>query len=182
MQNDALSPFDLLMEIRTRSEGVAGVGPALMRVDEQWAGVGFRIAAQNFVADMAQVGEVLTPPSLTAVPGVKPWVLGVANIRGRLAPIIDLQLFFGLEKDINLRARRVITVDIGDTFVGVVVDQVYGMKHFAVSAHDPDFAAADIAPVVFQHISGAYADGVDVWPLFDLAGLVHHDSFLNVAA
>lgn len=182
MLDDALSPFDLLLKISEVSEGVSAIGPTPVRVEEQWVGVGFCIAEQNFVADMNQVGEVLTPPSLTAVPGVKSWVLGVANIRGRLVPIIDLQLFFGHEKASSLRSRRVITVDIADTFVGIVVDQVYGMKHYAVNDYDANLDAENIIPNVAQHITGAYQSGEEVWPLFDLAGLVHHDSFLNVAA
>ena len=182
MPNDSASPFDLLLDIRKVSEGVSAIGPTPVLVDEQWVGVGFRVAGQDFVADMNQVGEVLTPPSLTAVPGVKQWVLGVANIRGRLVPIIDLQLFFGQEKASSLRSRRVITIDVEDTFVGIVVEQVYGMKHCSVSDYDAELKAAQVSPEVAQHLRGAYKVGDEVWPLFDLSGFVHHDSFLEVAA
>lgn len=182
MPNETSSPFDLLLDIHAVSEGVSGIGPNLALVEEQWVGVGFSVAGHDFVADMKQVGEVLTQPSLTAVPGVKPWVLGIANVRGRLVPIIDLQLFFGKEKASSLASRRVVTVDVDDTFVGIVVDQVYGMKHFAVDDYDANVVSESIISNIAQHVTGAYKVGDEVWPLFNLTELVFHESFLNIAA
>ncbi|WP_261862922.1 chemotaxis protein CheW [Psychrobacter sp. JCM 18900] len=33
-------------------------------------------------------------PEYTSLPLVKPWMLGIANIRGRLLPLTDLSHFF----------------------------------------------------------------------------------------
>lgn len=58
-----------------------------------WQGVVFEIGGQRLVAPMGQVSEVLAMPEYTSLPLVKPWMLGIANIRGRLLPITDLSQF-----------------------------------------------------------------------------------------
>jgi twitching motility protein PilI len=72
-------PFELLEELERRSRAAfAGKG-------------GFRIGQEQFVASRDQVGEVLMlPESMTRVPGAKRWMLGIANLRGHLLPLVDL--------------------------------------------------------------------------------------------
>ena len=42
---------------------------------------------------MGEVSEILDPPDYTRVPGVKDWVVGIANVRGSLLPLMDLKGF-----------------------------------------------------------------------------------------
>ena len=49
---------------------------------------------ENFVADRDQVREVLMlPDAMTRVPGAKRWLLGIANLRGHLLPLMDLKMY-----------------------------------------------------------------------------------------
>ncbi len=182
MSTDVMSPFDLLQGISQTSQGASAFGAASLQVKEQWAGVGFSLAGQRFVADMQAVSEVLTPPSLTRLPGVKPWVLGVANIRGRLVPLIDLQLFFGSDQASALRSRRVVTVDLGDIYVGLIVEKVFGMKYYPVDTFSEEISLDTFYASMKQHIKGVYYADEEEWPMFDLVSLVRDIDFLNVAA
>jgi twitching motility protein PilI len=84
----------------------------------------------RMVSPMMEVAELLTPPSsITKLPGVKPWVRGVANLRGRLLPLVDLESFFGNPPVKNLR-RRILSVEQSDLYSGLVVSEVFGMQHF----------------------------------------------------
>ncbi|MEQ9560874.1 MAG: chemotaxis protein CheW, partial [Woeseiaceae bacterium] len=88
-------PFDLLKEIEARSRAaVAGKGSGSM--PSEWVGIGFRIGQEQFVANRNQVREVLMlPDAMTRVPGARRWVLGIANLRGHLLPLIDVKMMFG---------------------------------------------------------------------------------------
>src|SRR3546814_21184612 len=66
------------------------------------------------------------------LPGVKSWVKGVANVRGRLLPVMDLCGYFGLELSALRKQRRVLVVDHQEVFAGLTVDEAFGMKHLAV--------------------------------------------------
>ena len=102
-------PFDLLQELERRSRAaIAGRGTG--DLPEEWVGIGFRIGDEQFVASREEVREVLMlPDSITRVPGSKRWVLGIANLRGHLLPLIDLKLFLGsgrTPRDIGQSSRR----------------------------------------------------------------------------
>ncbi|MBA2409221.1 MAG: chemotaxis protein CheW, partial [Gammaproteobacteria bacterium] len=43
------------------------------------------------VTPLLAVAEIITPPTVASVPGVKPWVMGIANMRGTLLPIMQIQ-------------------------------------------------------------------------------------------
>lgn len=83
---------------------------------EDWLGVVFEVAGQRLVAPMGEISEVLAMPELTSMPLTKPWLLGVANVRGRLLPLTDLALFLGLEAKERLKSRKVLVVDKGEVF------------------------------------------------------------------
>jgi twitching motility protein PilI len=88
-------PFELLTEIERRSRKVhTGHGGA--DAPDEWVGVGFRIGDERFVASRDSVREVLIlPDSMTRVPGAKRWLLGIANLRGHLLPLVDVKLLLG---------------------------------------------------------------------------------------
>nr|MBA2408319.1 chemotaxis protein CheW [Gammaproteobacteria bacterium] len=48
----------------------------------------FRIRRNPLVTPLLAVAEIITPPTVASVPGVKPWVMGIANMRGTLLPIM----------------------------------------------------------------------------------------------
>ena len=61
---------------------------------------------------------------------MRSWVLGVANVRGRLVPVMDLAGLLDLPSRANWRSRRVLVVEQGDFLVGLLVDAVLGMQQF----------------------------------------------------
>jgi twitching motility protein PilI len=86
----SLTAFELLLDIDQRCRLLVADQPPQDNRLQQWSGIGFRIAGQWFVAPMGEVAEVLREPRSSRVPGVQPWVCGVANLRGRLLPVMDL--------------------------------------------------------------------------------------------
>lgn len=101
---------------------------------EDWVGVVFEVAGERMVAPLGEVSEVLALPELTTMPLTKSWLLGVANVRGRLLPLTDLAQFLGVSSQERLKNRKVLVVDKGDIFSGILVDQVHGISRF-VSGH-----------------------------------------------
>ncbi len=82
---------------------------------------------------MGEVVELLHVPNWTVLPGVKGWVKGVANVRGRLLPIIDTEEFLGGQLVGPTKLRRVLAVECGELFTGLMVSDVIGMMHFPIS-------------------------------------------------
>ncbi len=173
-------PFELLAELERRSRA-AFAGKGSDGLTEEWVGIGFRIGQEQFVASRDHVREVLMlPDSMTRVPGAKRWMLGIANLRGHLLPIVDLQMLLGSGRTSLRRATRVISVNHRETPVGLVVDEVQGFRRFM----DAEFndKAPQTAVRCDRFLGGAYQRGHDVWPIFKLYELLESSAFLQAAA
>lgn len=127
---ESQTAFQLLLEIDQRCRSLAAGLPLQETRQQDWTGIGFRMGEQCYVAPMGEIAEILHEPRYAVLPGVKPWVKGVANLRGRLLPIMDLCAFFGHELSPLRKQRRVLVVEHQDVFAGLMVDEVLGMQHF----------------------------------------------------
>ncbi len=173
-------PFELLREIERRSaQAQSGdVGGALQA---EWVGVGFRIGEEQFVASREQVREVLMlPDTMSRVPGAKRWLLGIANLRGHLLPLIDVKLMFGSGRTTLRRTTRVISVNHREVPAGLVVDEVLGFRRFMDHEHSDETQETIVRCDRF--VAGGYQRNEENWPIFNLFDLVESNLFLQAAA
>ncbi len=85
--------------------------------------VTFLIAGEAFAINMAPVQEIIRVPKMVKVPKSPPSLMGLANLRGKVLPVINLRTVFEInEKEID-ESSRVIVVDFGET-LGFLVDRV----------------------------------------------------------
>lgn len=173
-----MHPFARLLDIADRSRRNASALPQQVEAVAYWRGVGFMLAGQTFVADMSEVAEILQPPRLTKVPGVRSWVLGVANVRGRLVTVMDLAGLMGLPSKANWRSRRVLVVEQDDHLSGLLVDAVLGMQQFPV---DHAKKAQGLDPAFDKFVEHGFERDGREWPVFQLRELVRAPEFLQIA-
>ena len=173
-------PFDLLQEMEHRSRA-AHAGQGAGALPSEWVGVAFRIGEEQFVGSREQVREVLMlPDAITRVPGSKRWLLGIANLRGHLLPLIDLKLLFGSGRTALRRTTRVISINHREVPAGLVVDEVLGFRRFM--DHEYSNEAAKTIVRCENFLAGTYKRGDDSWPVFNLFDLVESKIFLQAAA
>ena len=173
-------PFELLQEIERRSR-VAHSGQGAGAAPAEWVGVGFRIGEEQFVASREQVREVLMlPDAVTRVPGARRWLLGIANLRGHLLPLIDVKLLLGSGRTTLRRTTRVISVNHREVPAGLVVDEVLGFRRFM--DHEFTNEAAKTIVRCDRFLGGSYQRGEESWPVFNVFDLVESNMFLQAAA
>jgi len=85
--------------------------------------VTFSVEGEIFAAPMAPVQEIIRVPGLAQVPLAPPSLLGLANLRGRILPIVNLRRIFGLADVSDTDATRALVINLG-TPLGFVVDRV----------------------------------------------------------
>ena len=174
---ESLTAFELLLQIDQRCRLLAADLPSQPTRQDSWSGIGFRLGEAWYVAPMGEVSEVLHEPRFTQLPGVKPWVKGVANLRGRLLPMMDLCGFFGHELSTVRKQRRVLVVEHNEVFAGLMVDEVFGLQHFAQDSLEPVEALnGPIAPF----IRGRFRREQH-WQVFSPFALARSQSFMHVA-
>ncbi|BCX71009.1 chemotaxis protein CheW [Pseudomonas izuensis] len=181
---ESLTAFELLLQIDQRCRLLAADLPSQPTRQDSWSGIGFRLGEHWYVAPMGEVSEVLHEPRFTQVPGVKSWVKGVANLRGRLLPIMDLGAFFsakepGHELSTPRRQRRVLVVEHQEVFAGLMVDEVFGLQHFARDSLEP--VPADEAPGPMSAFVEGCFQGEQNWRVFSPFAFVRSQGFMNIA-
>ncbi len=78
----------------------------------------------HFCINVAKVREVIRFPQIVRVPDAHPSVVGTANIRQKLIPIIDLAQWLGLKYDNNYQEKKIIVTFFNHEYNGFVVDEV----------------------------------------------------------
>lgn len=174
-------PFELLRELeRLARTALTGQGRDAAN-EREWVGVAFRMSSENFLVAREETREVLGYPAVvTRVPGAKPWIRGVANVRGQLLPVIDLRAFLGGGMTSIGRGSRVLVANHREVPAGLLVDEVQGFRRFA----DGEFAAT-LPPTIVRcerYLAGAFRRGADSWPVFSLRTLLESAEFLQAAA
>jgi twitching motility protein PilI len=173
-------PFELLTEIERRSRKMhSGSGGA--DAPNEWVGVGFRIGDERFVASRDSVREVLMlPDGMTRVPGAKRWLLGIANLRGHLLPLVDVKLLLGSGRTSLRRTTRVVSVNHREIPAGLVVDEVLGLRRFG--NHEFTAEWQETAVRCDRFLTGAYRRGDEIWPTLDLFSFIESNLFLQASA
>ena len=88
--------------------------------------VGFTVAGQELAVPIAQVQEVLRAMPLTRLPAAPAHIAGVTNLRGRVAPMVDLARIMDLCGDCA-EQRFVIVCRCRGMLVGLLVEAISTM-------------------------------------------------------
>ena len=83
----------------------------------------FKLAGEEHGLEILKVREIMGMIDITAVPQMPTCMKGVINLRGKVIPVIDLRLKFGLEEIEHTEQTCIIVVDVGKE-VGIIVDTV----------------------------------------------------------
>lgn len=130
---------------RDPQAGLPGDLPAV----PTWAGVLFRVRRTLLLAPLDQIVEVLEPPAeITAIPGTRAWVVGVANNRGTLLPIFDLCVLAHGGSSSPRPMDRVLVVRQEDVPCGLLVSEAIGIRHFEPESRlaEPPHGLGVLAP------------------------------------
>jgi twitching motility protein PilI len=140
-----------------------------------WTGLGFRLGERWLVAPREDVREVIVPPPLTRVPGARPWLLGLANVRGSLLPVCDLHRLLGEEHRTLARSSRVLVYNSDRVPAGFLVDEVAGYRQFAPADQRHDFVAGS-GPLQ-PYLLGAFVRDDRPWLALSLHKVAGGDAF-----
>ncbi len=117
----------------------------------------FHLGREEFGIQVLKVREIMGIQDITAVPQTPPYVKGVINLRGKVIPVVDLRLKFGLPELEYTQRTCIIVVQVqgesAQLMMGIVVDGV---------AEVLNLADADIedTPTFGKEVSTSYLLGM----------------------
>ena len=131
-----------------------------------------------FAVDANVVREILDMVPVTAVPNADPFVGGLINVRGRVVPLADLHVRFGMETPPATIDTRIIVIDVelgGETTtVGILADKVYEVAEVTTrSLQDTPKLGMRWRP---EFIQGIGMRGEDFMAIIDLPALLNYSA------
>jgi len=88
----------------------------------------FTLAEEEYGIGILKIKEIIGMMPVTSVPQTPEFVKGVINLRGKVIPVMDLRLSFGMESMDYTERTCIIVVEIeaqsGTVMIGIVVDAV----------------------------------------------------------
>ncbi len=123
--------------------------------------VQFRVAGEAYAVPAGHVVEVAPPAELTRVPGARPELVGVRNMRGTILPVIDLAGLLGISR--TGPPGRVLVAEAGNRQAGFEIDEVDAVRELA----EPD-AEAESPLLLGARLDGGHLIGyLDILRVFD---------------
>jgi twitching motility protein PilI len=125
---------------------------------------GFYIGDLRLLVQLDATSEVLEIPPLFRLPGAPKGIKGLANRHGRVVPVMDMAVFFGLTQE-RAKSRWLLVCGRGDEAVGLIIDSLPERKRFVPQDEVP---LSDINHPIASYAKTAYRDGdngkkQDVW-------------------
>ena len=139
------------------------------RMGGQLSLLGVQIAGQNYLVEMSDISEVLSMPPLVPVPLTKPWLRGVANVRGNLYCVADMAAFMHQGTASGAIVNRLLLVAERYAFnAALLVEKVFGLRDTSNWQRD-------------EKQNDLYFDEQNVaWRKLDVIGLLGQPEFLQI--
>lgn len=123
------------------SEAARKIDSNLWTNSEEMEVLTFDIASETFAIEAVIVREILDLLPETPVPGARPFVGSVLNFRGRVIPLADIRLAFGMEATKTTNDSRIIVIELeldGEpVLIGVRTDKVNEVTTLTKTASEP---------------------------------------------
>lgn len=153
---------------------------ARRRADRSKNLVGFTIGEVQYAVDIFRVREIINPLPIVPLPHAPAAVLGVADHRGQVVPVLDVRRRFGLPPSVSTRRTKWIVVQVGERAVGLVVDAVTDV--FGAGEPDqravPEIGVGDAA----RGIAAVYSHGGQLVFVLDVDRIAAVAEVLDVSA
>lgn len=172
-----LHPFDILLQLDQRVRERIPVAAVSARLSEIRGRLALRLGSWNLLFSMDDVAEIVPLLRITQVPGVKRWLLGIANLRGKVISVSDLRDFLTGRPTPQLPSSQVVVVRAGGWDYGLLVDEVIGMRHFGPQHR---LAAMDsVEEGLRPYVTEAFLNDGQYWLAFNAGKLLADPGFLQ---
>ncbi len=113
----------------------------------------FKLGEAEYAVDSATVLQMEAFTGATAVPGTAAFIAGVMPVRGRVVPVVDLRVRFGLEPAPRTLDSRVVVGQLGDRVVALLADSAREVLRIPGAELKPP-------PPMTQGVSGGFVKAI----------------------
>ncbi|GAB4520530.1 MAG: chemotaxis protein CheW [Anaerolineales bacterium] len=139
----------------------------------------FQVAGTTYALPSAQVLQVEMLSEVTRVPNAPPFVDGVVYVRGRVVPVVDLRTRFGFERRPYDIKTRLLVVELGTRWVGLVTDSA--RDFILLDSDDIQPPPTDALSLQAAYVVGVFVRQENLLLVLDIRRLLDADEQQSLA-
>ncbi len=139
----------------------------------------FKLADEEYGVEILKVREIIGVMDITSVPRMPVYMKGVINLRGKVIPLMDLRLKFGLDEIAHTEQTCIIVVDVGKE-IGIIVDTVSEVLDIKGENVEPPPSMGGSVDTSFILGMGKVGDAVKI--LLDISKVLTNEEMLDIAS
>ena len=138
----------------------------------------FFLASEEYGVEILKVQEIIGRMPITPVPLTSKYILGVINLRGKIHPIMDLKIKFGMDQSQITDETCIIVIKTASLMMGVLVDKVSEVVNLASGDIEdiPSFGA----DVDTEYLLGVGKTGGRVRLLLDIEKVITASDIIHL--
>ena len=138
----------------------------------------FFLASEEYGVDILKVQEIIGWMPITPVPLTAKYILGVINLRGKIHPIMDLKVKFGVDRCQITDETCIIVIKTANLMMGVLVDKVSEVVNLA--SGDIEKTPSFGADVNTEYLLGLGKTGGRVRLLLDIEKIITASDIIHL--
>ena len=138
----------------------------------------FFLASEEYGVEILKVQEIIGRMPITPVPLTSKYIKGVINLRGKIHPIMDLKIKFGMDETQITDETCIIVIKTAGMMMGVVVDKVSEVVNIASGdIEDTPSFGPDVNP---EYLLGVGKTGGRIRLLLDIEKVLTSADIINM--
>lgn len=140
----------------------------------------FTLDREQYCLSIVNVKEIMGLIEITRIPQTPPFIRGVINLRGKIIPVIDLRLKFGLPERSYDERTCIIVVEFSyeseTTLMGIIVDTT----HEVINIPEEKISKMPYinAKIKSEYIRGVAETGDSIKIVLDIARVLSDEEFV----
>jgi purine-binding chemotaxis protein CheW len=138
----------------------------------------FFLANEEYGVEILKVQEIIGRMPITPVPLTSRYIRGVINLRGKIHPIMDLNIKFGMSQTEITDETCMIVIKTSSLMMGILVDKVSEVVNVASDEiEDTPSFGADVNP---EYLLGVGKTGGRIRLLLDIEKVITASDVVNL--
>ncbi|PKN53033.1 MAG: chemotaxis protein CheW [Deltaproteobacteria bacterium HGW-Deltaproteobacteria-13] len=138
----------------------------------------FFLASEEYGVEILKVQEIIGRMPITPVPLTSRYIRGVINLRGKIHPIMDLKVKFGMEQTVISDETCIIVIKTSSLMMGILVDKVSEVVNMV--SEDIEDTPSFGADVNTEYLLGVGKTGGRVRLLLDIEKVINASDIINL--
>jgi purine-binding chemotaxis protein CheW len=138
----------------------------------------FFLASEEYGVEILKVQEIIGRMPITPVPLTSKYIRGVINLRGKIHPIMDLKIKFGMDETQMTDETCIIVIKTSTLMMGILVDKVSEVVN--VGSGDIEDTPSFGAEVNTEYLLGVGKAGGRVRLLLDIEKVITASDVINM--